>query len=157
MMPMVAGVAPASRTICSSDNAVVTPSGCGRPCVTQRRFERNDRRPDGEGVRDLVAELVLILHCLSSTAVPLAQAALGIRTSGRQQRLRSPAFDGEACRDDRALQAGIHRKPFEVRQDQPDGKSIPRAGVIQDVVRELPRSESACHARRTGFPLLRRA
>ena len=34
MTPMVAGVAPASRTICSSDNAVVTPSGCGRPCVT---------------------------------------------------------------------------------------------------------------------------
>ena len=27
MTPMVAGVAPASRTICSSDNAVVTPSG----------------------------------------------------------------------------------------------------------------------------------
>ena len=60
----------------------------------------------------------------------MPQPGLGIGASGRQQRLRSPVCDCKACRDDCSLQAGLDRKPFEVRQDQPGAERIPCAGLI---------------------------
>ena len=130
MMPMVAGVA-ASRTNLFQRQCRGHAIRVRRPCVTSvvssattgALMARARATSSPRSQRSFTAALA---------AVPLPQPGLGICASGRQQRLRSPAGDGEACRDDRALQAGLDRKPFEVRQDQPDAEGIPCAGLIHD-------------------------
>ena len=52
----------------------------------------------------------------------------------REQRVRSPAFDGEACRDDGALQAGVDGESFEVRQHEPDAERVSCTGWIDNDV-----------------------
>ena len=75
-------------------------------------------------------------HTVSSplllAAVPLTPPRLGVRARRRQQRLGAPAGDGEACRDDGALQAGFNRKPGKVRQDEPGAERIAGASLIDD-------------------------
>ena len=60
--PIVAGVAPASRTACSISSPTSTPCGAGNPCATMRRLERDDRPALVERGANLVRELDELVH-----------------------------------------------------------------------------------------------
>jgi hypothetical protein len=52
----------------------------------------------------------------------------------RKPRLTSPAFDGEARGNDGAVQAGVDREAFEVRQNEPNAEGVACAGRIHHLV-----------------------
>src|SRR4029453_16619198 len=75
------------------------------------------------------------LSPLDLAVVQLTQSSVGLCASGGQERIRSPPFDREACRNDGALEAGFDRKAFEVSQHEPDAEGITGTGLIDDGLR----------------------